>query len=548
VSVDESIARIIVEVEEAASHTAIDPPVAPPKLAIDPLAFHGAVGEWALGASKYTEADPVALLASAQVMLAVLIGGGPHIVAGNDRHSVKHFSVLVGATSHGGKGTSYAGARSLVEKVDPALAELTMGGFGSGEIIVDTLADPVEPDDEIPDSRLMIYEPEMARVLRVAGREGSTLSQIIRDAFDGRTLEARSRKKTSTASGTHVGVLAHITLEELRLRLGDAEAFGGYVNRHIWHFVERGPLQPKGGSIPDELSARYAARLRPAVEQARRVAQYVRSTSAERLWEQVYIEHANDQPPGRLGASIARGHAIMLRLSLLYAVLDGSRVIEEEHIAAARARWRHGRASAEVIFGEAGLTDPAMTKLYRGIRAAGPPGLDITAQHQLFNGHLAKGRLEELRTRLEVADLIVTRTVPTGGRPAMRSIAKEAIKEKEAAHLLISSTGDAHKAKEALRISAGRDLPSRSSRSSQAEGERVPLPNAPPVVSHSSPSGWQTPSDEWTDVGRRVAMLPDDSPARRQLDGAGYLTRNDLTREEYAEVLLILDGAEADRE
>ena len=43
-------------------------------------------------------------------------------------------------------------------------------------------------DSGVEDKRLMLYEPELAQLLRVMTREGNTVSAVIRRAWDGGDL------------------------------------------------------------------------------------------------------------------------------------------------------------------------------------------------------------------------------------------------------------------------------------------------------------------------------------------------------------------------
>ena len=57
---------------------------------------------------------------------------------------------------------------------------------------------------------------------------------------------------------------------------------------------------------------------------------------------------------GQLGAVTSRGEAQVIRLALLYALLDSSDHIRSEHLKAALAFWKYAEESARLIFG--GLT------------------------------------------------------------------------------------------------------------------------------------------------------------------------------------------------
>lgn len=62
-------------------------------------------------------------------------------------------------------------------------------------------------------------------MLKVAARDGSTLTQMIRAAWDGIPIETRSRSRTVVASDYLVGAVCQVTSEELRARLTDTETW-----------------------------------------------------------------------------------------------------------------------------------------------------------------------------------------------------------------------------------------------------------------------------------------------------------------------------------
>ena len=156
----------------------------------------------------------MAILSSLLVLAGAAVNRGPYILAGNARHAASLFANNVGETAKGRKGTAFAVGKSFMAYGDPDfITKRIHGGFGSGEKIVDTVAD--DEEDGTHDTRLVIREPELGRMLKLAGREGSILSMIVRDGWDGTRLEARSRARESIASDYHFGALGDITIEEL---------------------------------------------------------------------------------------------------------------------------------------------------------------------------------------------------------------------------------------------------------------------------------------------------------------------------------------------
>lgn len=150
---------------------------------LSPQARHGLAGEIVKVIERHSEADPAAILISTLVEFGALVGPGPHAMADSAEHPARLFTVLVGETSKGRKGSATKNVEPVIAAADPDFARnRRLNGFGSGEALVDTLRGNGGPTDH----RLLVVEPEFARILNVAGRDGSTLSTIIRQAWEWR--------------------------------------------------------------------------------------------------------------------------------------------------------------------------------------------------------------------------------------------------------------------------------------------------------------------------------------------------------------------------
>jgi hypothetical protein len=378
--------------------------------ALDGYAYHGLPGDIALALAPQTEADPAALLLTVLTAAGSAIGSGPHALAGGARHPARLNVLLVGETSRARKGTSWWTVAPVLRSADEEWFDRRVGGgLASGEGLIKAVSEE--------DRRLLALEPEFARVLIVAGRDGSTLSAILRDGWDSGNLRNRTRKDPMSVDGAHISVVGHITLEELRRRLVETETANGFANRILFGCVRRTRLLPSGGHPdPDEV-AQLAHRLRAAVLTARTVGLVRRSDLAEKRWGEMYAEMA-DGPGGLLGAVTSRAEAQTLRLSVAYALLAGSRTVDEAHLEAAYAVWRYCEASARHIFGDA-LGDDVADRLLEGIRSAGRDGLDVSAQRDLFSRHVDTARLRLARAELVRRGLADERTEQTGGRPRL---------------------------------------------------------------------------------------------------------------------------------
>ena len=431
-------------------------PVAWPTLA--PAALYGLPGHVVDVFEPHTEADSVAVLLSFLVAFGSAVGPGPHAVADGAPHPARLYAVLVGETARARKGTSWANVRPLLAEADPAWSsERILGGLASGEGLIACVSQPNDDSEDgapPPDPRLLVVEPEYARLLSVAERQGNTLSAIVRQAWDSGDLDVTTRKDPLRARGAHVSIVGHVTLEELRRRLLDTEAANGFANRFLYALVRRSKLLPSGGRPEPDALAELAKLTAASLADARTLDAYiggsdpdgrirrigklsdahrgvmVRTPEAEARWADLYMRMAEDAPAGLVGAVTARAEAQVLRLSVAYALTDASPTIRTEHLEAAWAMWSYCEQSAAYIFGDS-LGDEVADRLLEALEAAGTDGLDGTAQRAVFSRHVSGARLDAARKLLEDRRLAVTETEPTGGRPRTVTYALKALEARK---------------------------------------------------------------------------------------------------------------------
>lgn len=385
---------------------------------LDPAALHGLAGRVVDTIAPESEADPAALLLTFLAFAGASIGPGPHAVADSAPHPGRLFVAIVGRTSDGRKGSAGSNIRRVMAVADPDFTETrVLGGFGSGEVLVDEVRDPSEDDQGAADKRLLVYEPELARVFKVANRDGSTLSTTIRDAWDGGRLQARSRARTSVASGAHIAVVGHVTPDELQRHLSATEIAAGLGNRFLFGLSRRSKRLPEGGNLTDDAVADLGRAVRHALEDARRIGRLTRTDRARHRWAELYDRCADDARDGLAGTLTARPEAQLLRISVLYALLDGSPEIDVEHLDAAWALWSYCRASVEYLYGDS-LGDEIADRLLAALREADPAGLDGTQIRDLFGRHHSD-RVAIARERLVDEGLAEVVTAATNGRPRL---------------------------------------------------------------------------------------------------------------------------------
>jgi len=397
-------------------------------------ALHGLAGEVVAVLDPHTEADQAAVLGTFVTGFGCAVSAGPHAVADGAAHPARLFTVLVGKTSRGRKGTAMANVRKVLAVADPGFEkDRLLGGLASGEGLLAAVSDGSEDKDgnivgAVEDKRLLAYEPEYVRVLKVCGREGSTLSSILRDAWDRGDLASMTKRDPLRATGAHVSMLAHVTRDELRRNLLESDGANGFGNRFLFIAAQRSKRLPAGGNLDDAEVYRLGTKVGAALQAARRIGILRRSPDAAALWEDIYMA-ISDETDGMVGALTARAEAQMLRLSVTYALLDGSRTIEVPHVQAASAVWDYSAATVAWVYGDT-VGDEVADRLLAAIRKAGDAGLDREAQRDVFGRHVPATRVGLAREHLERKGLVVTTTEDTGGRP--RTVTRAVGKAQEA--------------------------------------------------------------------------------------------------------------------
>ena len=369
---------------------------------IDEAAFHGPAGEFVLRTEPHSEAHPMALLAQFLVAFGCACGRGAHYQVEADRHYTNQFVVLVGPTATGRKGSSWGHVRRLLADADPAFARCLVGGLSSGEGLIAQVRDPAdEHDGQAPsDKRRLVVEPEFAQTLKVLAREGNTLSAIVRQAWDGEPLQTIVRNDPLRATGASIGIVAHITRDELLRYLTATELANGFANRFLLIAVKRSKLLPFGGALDGDRFTEVRDAIRLALRFAQQHRPITFDDDARERWIDIY-EQLSSSRPGLAGAATARAEAHTVRLALIYALLDLSERIRSEHLDAALALWRYSAASARWIFGDA-LGDPTADELWSAAKER-PAGLTRTEVSELFSRNKKRREIERALSVLEDA-------------------------------------------------------------------------------------------------------------------------------------------------
>ena len=383
----------------------------------DPAVFTGPAGDFVLRTEPHTEADPMALLAQFLTCFGTVIGRTAHYAVEASKHHGNEFIVLVGPSSKGRKGSSWDHVERLIETVDPHfIGHCVSSGMSSGEGLIAEVADD---EDREPDKRRLIVESEFAQVMKVLSREGNTLSPVVRNAWDGKSLQTMVRNAPLRATGAHVGIVGHITKEELLRYINGTELANGFFNRFMLVAVQRSKKLPFGGSLGDDELRDVREAVATAVQFAS-IQQEPLTFDAEARdrWVDAYDE-LSDGHAGLWGAATARAEAHTVRLALLYALLDCAPAIRLEHLEAALAFWQYASDSAHWIFGDS-LGDPTADEIWEMAKIH-PDGVTRTQVSDLFSRNKKAREIDRALTALVEAGRLERGELRSGapGRPAV---------------------------------------------------------------------------------------------------------------------------------
>ena len=403
-----------------ALHPAADDWPAPPRAA----AFTGLAGEIARLIEPHSESDPLAILAQLLVCFGSAIGRGAHYAVEATEHHANEFVLLIGPSAKARKGSSWDHVQRIFAEVDSNWAERRIvSGLSSGEGVIWSVRDPdttrararAQDDQDCQDKRLLVLEAEFASVLKMVARDGNTLSPIVRCAWDGKPLQALTKNSPARATGAHISIVGHVTADELVRLLNATEAANGFLNRYLLFMVRRSKLLPEGGSIDQIDREPLLTRLRAAVHAARYRGRLGFDEHARRRWWELYPT-LTEPRDGLAGAVCARAEAHVVRLALLYALLDQADEIGLPHLEAALALWEYAERSARWVFGDS-LGDPLADEIYRALLEE-PDGLTRSQVRDLFSSNRRSKDIRQALQRLAATGRIQAERLHQRGRPA----------------------------------------------------------------------------------------------------------------------------------
>lgn len=397
----------------------------------DPACLYGLVGDVARAGSDNTEANPYAVAMAFMTYLSAAIGRGPFLHIGDDWHRTRLFTLHVGRSGIGRKGTATKLVKRIanaVEAIDEHLApQIHTGGLSSREglalLIHDGFKDGKNEVPPINDKRLWVIESEFANILHQSKRDGNTLSPALRDCWDGESIKPATKTNRVWASHPHVSMTGNVTPSELLELMKARELSNGFANRFVIFWAERSKSLPFPKPTPKNVVEALAQRVVEVLQFAgadRHVDRDVIEVrlaagdeGAARLYAKLYRGELDDRSGGeRIAGLTDRRTAMLQRMAMLFALTDLSTEISERHLRAALAWVRYWTDSVKFIFQsaqeevETAAVASVSNKIVQWLREHGQ-ATRTELTRDCFRGHESRERLDK------AIDELLTTTPPT---------------------------------------------------------------------------------------------------------------------------------------
>jgi hypothetical protein len=290
-------------------------------------------------------------------------------------------------------------------------AKTSPGPLSSGEGLLWQVSDMNTESDK--QKRLFILDEELAAALKSTERHGNILSTTIRRLWDSGDIEPLTKNDKIIVKGAHVGIVTHITMEELKGSLKAVELHNGLANRFLWIFSSRSKLVANPMPMPrEELTAIQKQIISIIQKKTFNAVKMELTNEASELWEKLYPEISKDHP-GLVGSVINRAEPQIKRLAIIYALIDNKYEIDIPHIKAARAFWDYAEASAKYIFSrhdENSLREKIITALRLGEKSK-------SELHKVFNNNIDAKKINDALDELINSEAIESRQEFIGSKP-----------------------------------------------------------------------------------------------------------------------------------
>lgn len=357
----------------------------------------GVMGEFLELTNKYSEAHPMAVLVTAITMAGNLISPYIGFSVGKTWHPPLLYTMIVGPTSEGGKGQSESRCEELMDLIDSEWVNNITSGLSSGEGLIEAIADPTPSGGSTriqgkrvehtynqgrEDKRLMIFEPELGRLIKVLQRQGNTTMETLIDLWD-RGYASKLTIQRRTVSNARISIVMHAPTVVIQEQMSYDWLMNGFGNRFLWIWAKRTHLEPLGPKIPENELEPLATEISDAINyladrfaNRRQAVECGFTREGGEYWEDLYAELSKDKYTGGLETAMGRRRSYARRIAMIFAALDFQTRIDVHHLDAAMAVIDYNEETLVHLFGSS-TGDRTADKIFRAL-IEHPSGLSRT--------------------------------------------------------------------------------------------------------------------------------------------------------------------------
>jgi hypothetical protein len=335
-------------------------------------------------------------------------------------------------------------------------ASLTSGvvvthGLSTGEGVIELIRDPGTRqgqrgpihDPGVEAKILFVDLEEFGGALTVMARPGSTLSTVMRTAFDCKPLDLPSKTSPTHCEEPYVALSAGVTPAELMGKLFDkrdaaANADNGFANRFLYFWTKRERIEPDPQATPDldKMMDGIAANILNVYEALKPMSAFMAapidfSPEARAKYKPQYRKLANHRAAGANAAKLTQRLTVYWRkLAAILAVMNGEPEISVGALDAARVWIDYAGETVDAIAATAAerkrtrvLIDDGETVL-KTLKVMEADKAPVSARAVQQRAHLDKKEFEAAilsLTRLGPSPITVSTEMATTGSKARRA-------------------------------------------------------------------------------------------------------------------------------
>ena len=390
------------------------------------IAWRGLFADYRELASPTTEACDEFHFATFLQTIGCTLGHRLHVSLGDDSLYPNFYIVLVGKSALSRKDTAMNKGARLLNALHEQMYEQNpqfaiVQGLRSVEGLLDELAG-------IRKVRLIQLSEMLSLISKAHQGKSDTMTPMLTELYNcppRLNLPVHQLDKPDCRE-SFVSILAGITNAWLPKAITEADILGGFFNRWMYFSgISKDPIP-----IPPKMDPRKRSQLQNNLNDIRRWAdnhdgEVALSPEATALFNDYYpAYYQRCDREGLLPTLLVRVQDFIFKIALVYAAIDQSSVIEEEHLRAAIAVGNYLEASVEEIFHTFAKTKLMLQeqKVLDFLRSQSGP---VAKRDTYYALNMAAGELDKVVQPLIKSDLVREIFIPGKSRrkrPALEAI------------------------------------------------------------------------------------------------------------------------------